>query len=151
MITQVVPSKEGIPVEILCRQKSIFSVITLVVVAVLLVMHTIFASILGRPSVSVVLLLGVALVLSFAEWVWLRNRGQKLTEHAVKIESCISIAIAFVVAALLTYITDRDESPYFVLLAIPILQCAYVFGLFSTILTIAAADGLIFLWLRHFF
>jgi two-component system, NtrC family, sensor histidine kinase HydH len=151
MITQIVPTQEGIPVEVLCRQKSIFSVITLVVVAVLLVMHTIFASILGRPSVSVVLLLGVALALSFAEWVWLRNRGQKLTERAVKIESCISIAIAFVMAALLTYITDRDESPYFVLLAIPILQCAYVFGLFSTILTIAAADGMIFLWLRHFF
>ena len=151
MITQIVPSQEGIPVAVLCRQKSIFSVITLVVVAVLLVMHTIFASILGRPSVSVVLLLGVALALSFAEWVWLRNRGQKLTERAVKIESCISIAIAFVMAALLTYITDRDESPYFVLLAIPILQCAYVFGLFSTILTIAAADGMIFLWLRHFF
>src|SRR6476646_7970606 len=95
MITQTVAPKEEIPVEILCRQKSIFSVITLLVVAVLLVMHTIFASILGWPSVIVVVLLGVALVLSFAEWVWLRNRGQKLTERAVKIESGTSIAVAF--------------------------------------------------------
>ena len=63
----------------------------------------------------------------------------------------ISIGIAFALTALLTYITDRDESPYFILLAIPILQCAYVFGLLTTILTIAAADGLIFTWLSYFF
>jgi signal transduction histidine kinase len=151
MTTGAAPSKEGASAEDLCRQKSIFSVITILVIALLVLMHTVFASILGQPSLSVILLLGVGLVLSLAELLWLRRRSRSLTERTVKIESCVSMAIAFIMAVLLTYITDRDESPYFILLAIPILQCAYIFGLVSTILTIVAADSFIFLWLRHFF
>jgi two-component system, NtrC family, sensor histidine kinase HydH len=139
------------PIVDLCSQKSVFSVISLLVIAILLVLHIIFASVLGEPSVRVVLLLGLALLFAAAELLWLRRRGQRLTERAVKVESCFSIASAFVLTALLTYITNRDESPYFVLLAIPILQCAYVFGLFSTVLTVTAADGVIFLWLWRFF
>ena len=75
-----------------------------------------------------------------------------LTARTVRIESAGSIAFMFALSALLAYLTNRDDSPYFVLLAIPILQCAYVFGLFLTILTIVVADGMIilalaFLWI----
>jgi signal transduction histidine kinase len=151
MTKQAVQFDVEAPIEDLCRQKSVFSSIALLVIAVLLVLHTLFSSIWGRPSFAVVMLLGIALLLAAVELIWLRTRGRRLTERAVKIESCFSIGIAFALTALLTYITDRDESPYFVLLAIPILQCAYVFGLLTTILTIAAADGLIFFWLSYFF
>ena len=126
----------------ICRQKSIFCVITLLVVAILLLFHTLFSSILGRPSLPVIVLLALALILAVIELMWLHNMGPGLTEKAVRVESAFSIAVAFGLAALLTYITNRDESPYFILLAIPILQCAYVFGLFFTLLTIAAADGM---------
>lgn len=151
MTAKAAPSNEEIPMQDLCRQKSIFSIITILVIAMLLLLHTLFASVLGNPSLAVILILGAALALAAIELAWLRDRSRRLTEKTVKIESCISISAAFVLTALLTYITDRDESPYFVLLAIPILQCAYVFGLFHTILIIAAADGMIFLWLWHFF
>lgn len=140
-----------LPIEDLCRQKSVFSSIALLVIAMLLVLHTLFSSIWGRPSFAVVMLLGIALVLATVELMWLRKQGPTLTDRALKIESCFSIGIAFALTAVLTYITNRDESPYFVLLAIPILQCAYVFGLFTTILTIAAADGMIFFWFSYFF
>jgi signal transduction histidine kinase len=151
MTAKAAPLNEEIPMQDLCRQKSIFSIITILVIAMLLLLHTLFASVLGNPSLAVILILGAALALAAIELTWLRDRSRHLTEKAVKIESCISISAAFALTALLTYITDRDESPYFVLLAIPILQCAYVFGLFHTILIIAAADGMIFLWLWHFF
>jgi len=151
MNTQATSLPEEIPIQEICRQKSIFCVITLLVVALLLLFHTLFSSILGRPSLPVIVLLALALILAVIELMWLRNMGPGLTEKAVRVESAFSIAVAFGLAALLTYITNRDESPYFILLAIPILQCAYVFGLFFTLLTIAAADGMIFLWLRHFY
>ena len=138
-------------IEDLCRQKSVFSSIALLVITVLLLLHTLFASILGKPSLSVLMLLGIALGLAVSELLWLRTRSQNLTEKTVKIESCFSIGIAFILTALLTYITNRDESPYFILLAIPILQCAYVFGLIPTLATIAAADGMIFFWLLRFY
>jgi signal transduction histidine kinase len=139
------------PIENLCRQKSVFSIISGLVIAVLLLIHILFAPILGNPSLSVVMTLGLALTLAIIELAWLRRGCQRLTERTVKIESYLSISFLFLLTAVLTYITDRDESPYFVLLAIPILQCAYVFGFFSTVLTIAAADGMIFFWLWHFF
>jgi signal transduction histidine kinase len=151
MTTKAAPSRESSSVEDLCRQKSVFCFISVLVVAVLLLLHVLFSSVLGRPSLAVVLLLGLALLLSIVELIWLRRRSQSVTEREVKLESGFSIAVAFALTALLTYITNRDESPYFVLLAIPILQCAYVFGLLSTILSIVAADGMIFLWLWHYF
>lgn len=151
MITQAAQVEIDGPIEDLCRQKSVFSSIALLVIAALLLLHTLFSSILGRPSFKVVILLGIGLALAALELMWLRMPGRMLTERAVKIESCYSIGLAFALTALLTYVTNRDESPYFVLLAIPILQCAYVFGLFPTILTIVAADGMIFFWLSHFF
>jgi signal transduction histidine kinase len=151
MSKQAAPFDADVPIEDLYQQKSVFSCIALLVIAVLLVLHTLFSSILGRPSLAVVMMLGIALVLATVELMWLRRQGRALTDRALRIESCFSIGIAFALTALLTYITDRDESPYFVLLAIPILQCAYVFGLLTTILTIAAADGLIFIWLSYFF
>ena len=149
MALQAARSQDEIPIQDLCRQKSIFCIITLLVVVMLLLLHTLFASILGQPSLAVILLLLVALVLVLTELLWLRN--QNLTEKAVKVESVFSITGAFILTALLTYITNRDESPYFVFLAIPILQCAYMFGLFPTVVTIVAADGMVFLWLWHFF
>jgi signal transduction histidine kinase len=151
MTKQVAPFDAEVSIEGLWRQKSVFSSIALLVIAALLLLHILFSSILGRPSFAVVMLLGIALALATVELMWLRRQGRTLTDRALKIESCFSIGIAFALTALLTYITDRDESPYFVLLAIPILQCAYVFGLLTTILTIAAADGLIFFWLSYFF
>jgi len=74
-----------------------------------------------------------------------------LTEGEARIESYVSIASMFVLTALLTYFTNRDENPYFVLLAIPILQCAYMFGLLLTTLTIVAADTMILFWIWYFY
>jgi len=143
--------QDELQMEDLSRQKSVFSFITLSVLAMLLLLHTIFASILGEPSPAVIGLLGLAFALTVGELTWLRSRGGQLTERAIKIESCISIAAIVVLTALLAYITNRDESPYFVLLAIPILQCAYVFGLLPTVLTIVISDGMILFWLWRFF
>jgi signal transduction histidine kinase len=151
MTTRAADADITAPAGSLVRHKFIFCIITLFVLGLLLSLHTQFASILGEPSVPVIELMGTAFVLTVAEILWLRSQAPTLTEKAAKIESCISIAVMFVLTALLAFITNRDESPYFVLLALPILQCAYTFGLLLTILTIATADAMIMLWIWHFF
>jgi len=151
MNTQVALFDEQIPIDSICRQKSIFCIITLFVLALLLMLHSIFASILGEPSLPVIGLLGVTIAITALELAWLNRRGLVLTDGAASIESCVSMAAIFVLTALLTFITNRDENPYFVLLAIPVLRCAYAFGLFATIMTISAADAMIMFWLWHFF
>ena len=74
-----------------------------------------------------------------------------LTERTAKLENGISIGAMFALTALLAFLTNRDDSPYFALLAIPILQCAYLCGLLATVLTVVAADAMILFWLWHFF
>ena len=151
MTTQAAKFEEEIPIDGLVKQKSVFCIITLIVGVLLLLIHALLASILGEPSLPVIGLLGLMLALRALELLWLHRRGQNLTEREARIESYVSIASMFVLTALLTYFTNRDENPYFVLLAIPILQCAYMFGLLLTILTIAAADTMILFWIWHFY
>jgi two-component system sensor histidine kinase HydH len=139
------------PIDGLVRQKSVFCIITLIVGVLLLLIHVQFASILGKPSPPLIAFLGLMLAFSTLELLWLRRRGLSLTEREARIESYVSITSMFVLTALLTYFTNRDENPYFVLLAIPILQSAYMFGLVMTILTIATADTMILLWIWHFY
>lgn len=151
MTTQAATLEEDIPIDGPVKQKSVFCIITLIVGVLLLLIHALFASILGEPSLPVIGLLGLMLALKALELPWLHSRGRRMTEREARIESYVSIASMFVLTALLTYFTNRDENPYFVLLAIPILQCAYMFGLFLTILTIAAADTMILFWIWYFY
>lgn len=133
------------------KQQTVFCVLTLFVLAMLLLLHILFASILGEPALLVVVVLGLSFVLRIAELGWLQRRTDPLSENAARLDGTISIISLFMLAALLAWLTDRDHSPYQVLLAIPVLQAACLFGLTATILTILAADGTIFLWLWHYF
>ena len=144
----LVPDSEALDLR---RQQTAFCVLTLFVLALLLVLHTLFASILGEPSLWLILLLGLGFSLKAGELVWLQSMRGVLTERAAKLENGISIGAMFALTALLAFLTNRDDSPYFALLAIPILQCAYLYGLLATILTVAAADAMILFWLWHFF
>lgn len=146
-----VPSLEGLEAQAFRRQQTAFSTLTLFVLAVLLVLHTLFASLLGEPSPAVVLLLGLTFSLKLLEIIWLQGKRQGLTEKETQIETILSSVGLFAVAFLLAYFTNRDDAPYFVLLAIPILQCAYHLGLLPTLITIAAAIGMIFAWIQHYF
>lgn len=133
------------------RQQIAFGVLTLFVIAVLLVMHTLFAPLLGEPNAAVILLLGAAFSAKMLEVIWLQGKRKGIAEKTARIETLVSIAGTFLFAFLLAYFTNRDDPPYFVLLAIPILQCAYHLRLTSTILTIVSAIGLMFAWTWHYF
>jgi len=133
------------------RQQIAFSILTLFVIAVLLIIHTLFASLLGEPSAAVILLLGAAFSIKMLEVIWLQDKRDGINEKGARIETLSNVIGLFLLAFLLAYFTDRDDPPYFVLLAVPILQCAYHLRLTSTILTILAAIGMMFAWTHHFF
>lgn len=133
------------------KQQTAFCVLTLFVIAVLLLLHTLFASLLGTPSRGVVAILGASFFLKVVELVWLQGQSGGISEKTLRIESGISIVGLFVLAIILIFLTDRDDAPYFVLLAIPILQAAYHFGLAATTTTILSSGGVIFYWMHHYF
>lgn len=150
-MTQPIPQLERIEAQGFRRQQIAFCVLTLFVIAALLTLHTQFKTLLGTPSLPVVLLLAVSFLAKLGEWIWLYRQRDGVRPRAARIETAISIFYLFALAWVLAVLTDRDDAPYFVLLAIPILQCAYHLGLIETIITIGAAIAMIFAWAHHFF
>jgi len=144
-------SLELIEGKALRRQQTAFCVLTLFVIAVLLLLHTLFASLLGEPSKAVISLLGMAFSAKVLEFFWLQGRVDGISEYAARWETALSIIGTFVLTCALAILTDRDDAPYFVLLAIPILQSAYHFGWITTVVTIIASIATNFYWIGHYF
>jgi signal transduction histidine kinase len=151
MMTVNVPSRKLLEQESFKKQQTAFCVLTLFVIATLLLLHTLFAALLGTPSRWVIALLGFSFSLKVVELVWLQGQTGGITEKALRVETALSIAGLFLLAIVLIFLTDRDDAPYFVLLAIPILQAAYHCGLVTTTTTVAGAIGVIFFWMHHYF
>lgn len=133
------------------RYQTAFCILTLFVIAVLLFLHTLFSSLLGEPSVPVILLLGAAFSLKVLELVWIQNHEEGLPEKTARRETRISVAATFILTGWLAFLTHRDDSPYFVLLAIPILQTAYLFTWTATAVVIGASIAMNFFWITHYF
>lgn len=133
------------------KQQSVFCVLTLFVIAILLLLHALFAALLGEPSYAVVLLLGLGFLLKTWETIWLQGKREGISAREARLETAISVVGIFLLAGALAFFTNRDDAPYFVLLAIPILQCAYYCGLVATMATIVAAVGAMFAWIHHYF
>ncbi len=150
-MTRTVPSIERIEFQAFRRQQLAFCVLALFVIAVLLLLHTLFASLLGEPSTSVVLLLSFGFLAKILEVLWLQGKSEGISEKAACIETTISSVAIFSLAVALAFLTNRDDSPYFVLLAVPILQSAYHCGLGQTLTTVVASVGIMFWWHIHYF
>lgn len=142
---------ERIEAQALRKQQIAFCLLTAFLVAALLLLHSHFSFLLGQPSEGVILILAFAFFVKIVEFFWLWAQKSGISERSARLATIISIPAIFALAAVLAVLTDRDEVPYFVLLAIPILQCAYRFGLPATLLTIGASIGLIFGWTQHFY
>ncbi len=142
---------ERLEAQIFRKQQSVFCILTLFVIAILLLLHTLFAALLGEPSNAVILILGSGFLLKTWETIWLQGKRAGISAKEARLETAISVVGIFILAGALAFFTNRDDAPYFVLLAIPILQCAYYCGLVATIATIVAAVGAMFAWIHHYF
>ncbi|HEV2396284.1 MAG TPA: ATP-binding protein [Candidatus Sulfotelmatobacter sp.] len=81
-------------------------------------------------------------------WLWAGIRS--LSESSADSLVWSSIFLNIGLAVLLTFLTNRGDSPYFVLMALPVLQAAYRFRLPTCIGVIAVSDGMSFFWVWHF-
>ena len=131
------------------RQQTTFAVLNLFVLAILLLFHTLFSPVLGSPSPRLLFTLGAAFLLQLLAVIWLRTLGAVSASAAV-ILTWASILFNLFLALLLTFLTNREDSPYFVLLALPVLQAAYHFRITALVGVIAVADLTMFLWVWHF-
>jgi signal transduction histidine kinase len=144
-------SNDRIEAQTFRKQQIAFCTLTLFVIAILLLLHALFATLLGEPSKAVILILGLGFLLKIWETVWLQSRRDGISQREARFETALSVAGIFILAGALAFFTNRDDPPYFVLLTIPILQCAYFCGLLPTVTSIVAAVGMMFAWIQHYF
>ena len=81
-------------------------------------------------------------------WLWAGVRSFSESVADALVWSSISLNIGL--AILLSFLTNRGDSPYFVLLALPVLQAAYRFRLPTCIGVIIVSDSMTFFWVWRF-
>lgn len=132
------------------QQEMVFATLNLFVLAALLLLHSLFSSLLGQPSPALLITLGVAFLFKMLEllWLWAGVRTISGFQDVILVWTSISLNIAL--AVLLMFLTHEGNSPYFVLLALPVLQAAYRFRLPTCIGVIVVADSMTFFWVWRF-
>ena len=155
-MAQVIPESQSIPglarfdFESFRHQQIVFATLNLFVLGALLLLHALFAILLGEPTPSLLITLGTAFLLRMLELLWLWAGVQSLSESRADALVWSSLCLNIALAILLAFLTDRGDSPYFVLLALPVLQAAYRFRLPTLVGVILVSDSMTFFWVWHF-
>ena len=132
------------------QQETTFIILNLFILAVLLLIHTLFASYWGFPSVRLIAILAAAFVAQGAELFWLASRSAPLGLRAMTLVTWAAICFNILLAILLGSITNREDTQYFVIMAVPILMAAFRLTLPRTLTVVAVVDCINFLWVWHY-
>jgi signal transduction histidine kinase len=133
------------------RQESTIIILNLFLLAGLLLLQTLFASRWGNPSKALVVALGVGFLLKTAELIWLQGLTELLQPKALLALTWGSVVLNLSLALLLTALTDHEDSPYFVLMVVPILETAFRSRLPLVLAVISVAGYLNFFWVWRYF
>ena len=133
------------------RQESIFIGLNLVLLAVLLFLHWRFASFWGNPSQPLVIAIISVFLLKSLELIWVQGLKSPLQPMTVVALTWTSIVVNLALAILLAGLTDHEDSPYFVLMAVPVLEAAFRLDLGTVVGVITVADLSLFFWVWRYF
>lgn len=132
------------------RQKTIFTTLNLVMIGALLLSQTLFVGYFGRFSMPVTMTLATGLIIEMAELVWIRMKRTPLSPNAQWLLSWCSIALNTILAATLTMLSREEDSQYFALMIVPVLEAAFSLTFAELAIVIVVADFLNFLGVYTF-
>lgn len=132
------------------RQESIFIVLNLVVLAALLLIHTLFPNYFGRPPRLLIVVLAIGFLANVIELIWVPG-ARSLSATGVVVLTWSTISLNMALAFALASLSYRQDTQYFALLVAPVLQAAFRFSLGPTIAVIAASTTLEFFWVWNYF
>jgi signal transduction histidine kinase len=133
------------------QQESILIVLNLLILAVLFSLHWYFAAFWGKPTTLLTMGVVVGFVLKIAEWLWLQRLARPLTPAAQAALTWGSITLNVTLASMLGLLTDQEDTPYFVLMVVAVLEAAFRFRLFSIVAVIAVVDASLFWQVWRYF
>lgn len=132
------------------QQESTFVILNLFVLAILLLIHTVFASHWGNPSAALITVLAAAFLTQVAELFWLLALKAPLSPGAIALLTWFSICFNIVVALVLAEITNRQDTQYFILMVVPVLVAAFRLTLLPTLGVVALVDFINFYWVWNY-
>jgi signal transduction histidine kinase len=132
------------------RQQSVFTVLNLCVLGLLGLFHTLFASLLGNPSGALLVVLGAAFLARTLQLIWIQSRSCTPSQKAVSGLTLLSIAANLACAIFFAALTNRQDSPYWVLTVMPVVESAFRFSLSRTLAVTLIGSGLNIYWVWHF-
>ncbi len=133
------------------RQESIFVILNLVLLAGLAFLHGFFSSYWGAPTKLQITILGAGFALRTMELIWVQGLKKTPAPTALVLLTWASILLNLTLAVLLARLTDHEDSPYFVLTVIPILEAAFRFHLVTVLGVVSIASFYNFIWVWKFF
>ncbi len=133
------------------RQESIFITLNLLLLVGLFSLHLYFASFWGRPASLLVLGVGFGVFAKLAEWLWLRRLSSPLKPAALTILTWSSITFNIALASTLAILTDKEDTPYFVIMVVAVLEAAFRFELLAIIGVVTVVDVSLFMQVWWFF
>jgi hypothetical protein len=126
------------------RQESILIALNLLILVVLFSLHLYFASFWGKPGTLLIVAVAFGIGAKSAEWLWLRGLKRALTPKQLAALTWASIALNITLAFVLGVLTDKEDTPYFALMVIPVLEAAFRFDLPAILGVIMAVDVSLF-------
>jgi two-component system, NtrC family, sensor histidine kinase HydH len=126
------------------RQESIFIALNLLILVVLFSLHLYFSDFWGRPSRLLIVAVALGVLFKTAEWIWLQRLSEPLRPAALAALTWASIALNVTLASVLAVLTDREDTPYFVLMVVAVLEAAFRFELAPIAGVIAVVDASLF-------
>jgi signal transduction histidine kinase len=133
------------------RQESILIALNLLILIVLFSLHLYFASFWGKPSPLLILGVSFGIVAKGTEWLWLRSLKRALTSNELATLTWASIALNVTLAFVLSVLTDKEDTPYFALMVVPVLEAAFRFELPSILAVVTLVNVSLFWQVRWFF
>jgi signal transduction histidine kinase len=132
------------------QQEFLFCLLNLFVIVFLLAANLLLADVWGRvtPFLFVTMLLGFLghLALLF----WLLSSSPSFPSSSLRTVTTVSILINTALT-LASSATNRNDSQYYILMCVPVLQAAFRYSLASTISVVALADFLNFFWIFQYY
>jgi len=132
------------------QQTSIFSIVNLFVIAGLLLLQVLLTPYWGRLSLVLFVALGFGFLFHTAVFIWIQARPNTITAKMILYLTVASIAVNSKLT-LIAAATNHEDSQYFALMIIPILEAAFRFSLLATMVVVAIADALSFFWVWEYY
>lgn len=133
------------------RQQTVFIVLNLLLLVALLLMHWSLASFWGNPSPWLIATVSLVFLVRIPELLWVRRLSHPIQPVVPVALTWASILLNVALTILLSDLTNHEDSPYIVLLFLPVLEAAFRFRLGMLLGVIAASSFACFFWQWRFF